>query len=118
MLNLKFVFLVLVLACIAAGCSGYHTESEVRAKIDSSIPVGSSKHDVIQFLESNGFQYIDEEKLPSPSDKRDYEWLPSSLETWGPLGKRYITIDFFFDRQNKSLVEYRINSFYSTYKST
>ena len=112
MRHAKLTILILTLTFFLVGCGGYHTEGEIRAKIDSSIPIGSSKKDVIKFLNDSSITVIDDSNKWTLPNGKECEWVPASLETWGVWGTRYIVIDFFFDQQNETLVEYRVHSFY------
>lgn len=103
---------VLTLTYFFTNCGSSQTEAEIRKKIDSTIPIGSSKEDVIRFLQGNSFTFVIDPEGVQPPDDRDYSWITASLkqEVWGR--EHYSVVDFFFDKRSDSLVEYKIRSFY------
>jgi hypothetical protein len=109
--------LVLLVVGLCLGCANNRQESDVRSKIQSSLPIGTSKADVIRYLDENGFYYIDDpKKLPSSPNQHDGEWLPASLESRGILGRSYIVVDFYFDKTSHALIDYSIHSFNPDWK--
>ena len=115
-LNLAILFASVAL--VLAGCSAYHTEEEVRTKIDSTLPKGTPKKDVIRFLDNNSFWVLDDPKnLPSHPECADCLWVPASLESWSVWGRSYIVVDFLFDQRDERLLEYRIKTIYPDWVS-
>jgi hypothetical protein len=113
MRHTKLTIFLLPVIFFLIGCGPPLREDEIRAKIDSTIPVGTSKKDVIQFLQVNSFSLIVDPKGIRPPNNIEYEWITASLEQKVLWREHYTVVDFFFDQQNDSLMEYRIRSFYA-----
>jgi hypothetical protein len=114
----KLAILVLFAsASLLSACRDYHTEKEVRAKIDATIPKGTPKADVIKFLHDNSFKVIDDGmNVPSPPGCKDCIWVPASLETWSVWGECYIVADFSFDAKEERLLDYRVKTIFPAWK--
>ena len=87
-------------------------EDEIRQKMQSSVRIGSSQKDVIQFLEANSFDWIiNPRKIEQPNDI-EVEWMTASRKERILFRVAYTKLELFFDDKNKSLVEYRISTSY------
>lgn len=87
-------------------------EDEIRTKIDSTIPIGSSKKEVIQFLEANSFTFVINPKGMARPDNIKAEWMTATRKERILFREAYTTVYFFFDEQNETLLEYRIFTSY------
>jgi hypothetical protein len=102
-----------LLCCIFSflGCGPRLAEKDIRAKIESTIPIGSPRKDVIQFLTSNSFDFI-VDPTGVPPKVEDPRLITASLKQKVLWKDHYTVVDFYFDQQNDLLVEYKIQSFY------
>lgn len=87
-------------------------EDEIRAKMDSTVPVGSSKKDVMQFLEANSFSFVVNPKEKARPDKIEAEWITATREERILFRDAYTTVQLYFDEQNETLMKYRISTSY------
>lgn len=87
-------------------------EDEIRAKMDSTIPVGSSKKEVMQFLEANSFSFVINPKEMARPDDIKAEWITATREERILFREAYTTVQLYFDEQNGTLMKYRVSTGY------
>jgi len=87
-------------------------EDEIRQKMQSSVRIGSSQKDVIQFLEANSFDWIINPRKIEQPNGIEVEWMTASRKERILFRVAYTKLELFFDDKNKSLVEYRISTSY------
>jgi len=87
-------------------------EDEIRAKIDSTIPVGSPKKEVMQFLETNSFSFMIIPKEMARPDNIKAEWITATRKERILFREAYTRVDLFFDEQNGTLIKYRVSTQY------
>lgn len=113
MRNVRSSILLVLVSYLVIGCGPPLKENAIRARIDSTVPMGTAKNNVIDFLNANSFNVIiDPEGISSPFEK-DCGWVTASLGQKVLWREHYTVVDFCFDKKNDSLVEYRVRSFYS-----
>lgn len=104
---------VVALSLCFINCRPEVSEHDMRSKIFASLPVGSSKQDVIDFLDENSFHLISPARNRLRPDGNQYLWISASFKQnvfW--WGEHYTVVDFFFDEKAEILVDYEIHSFY------
>jgi len=114
---IKLFLLVSLLACLAS-CKNTSEEINLRQKIDASIPLGSSKDRVIQFLSENSLNYLIDQRLPRSPRCPDCLWIPAYTEKSDIWGRKSIHADFFFDKRTEKLTIYETSTNYKSWFET
>jgi hypothetical protein len=84
---------------------------EIRAKMDLTVPVGSSKKEVIRFLETNSFTYLLNPEEMARRNNIKGERITAGREDRILFREALTRMEIIFD-ENGTLIEYKITTNY------
>lgn len=89
---------------------------KLREVVETNLPIGIGKDQVVEFLTTRDLKYSEANDYPTtPYGETNLEWISLLFRRTSWLSGEYkIAIEFYFDKESKKLVRYRI---YESYPS-
>jgi hypothetical protein len=110
--TLLLSFCLTVISCsLSAGDSlNAISVQDMKKLIDSQIPIGSSRQQVIAFLNEKKIVYSDQSSYFDKTPKgEDLDWIVATIQQESFFYHNYkLVLEFYFDRSNDRLVRYSV----------
>ena len=98
----------LIVFGVSFACVSKDSIDDVRKNLSDRVQAGSSKSDVIKYLENASFSVSSNPEWAQPPDCTSCEWLTATREGQNIFGTYFVKVDLYFDKSNELLKGFEI----------